>query len=186
MRKTFKYRGHKFTVLGQFADTVKGAAMNYTRRDMYLDNTFNKYKGTYDYDKFYKIHDGEADIFKLEGFDKPVVPCANTFMIWEGETKSYDETQKDVIKNLKDNDVSLLKGWGYDMKEIYQIDKIFEYTTFETSRGKKVNAKTARRMLGTEQFISGLSRAAFHWDSLRECANGKGSVSFDCRKWYKS
>lgn len=185
MRKTFKYRGHKFTVLGQFADSVKGAAINYTRRDEYLDDTFDKYKGTYDYDKFYKIHNGEADVFKLEGFDKPVVPCANTFMIWEGETKPYDETQKDTIKNLKNGDVSLLKEWGCEMKDIYRIDEVFEYTSFETSRGKKVSASTARRMLGTPAFLSGLSRSAFHTTSLRDCANGKGNVYIDSREYFR-
>lgn len=186
MRKTFKYRGHKFTVLGQIGDSVRGAAINYVKFDKCLEEMFNKYKGTYNHNKFYKKHDGEADIFKLEGFDKPVIPMENTFMIWEGETKPYNGIkEKVIIQNLKQTDVSQLKEWGYTATDIEEIDKIMNYTDFETSRGKKISMTTARRMLGTTEFLSGMSRAAFHWDSSRECANGKGSVSFNCRRWYK-
>lgn len=185
MNNTFNYNGHTFTAIGQIADSMLGSALSHTRHDEHLDKTFNKYKGTYDYDMFYKTHGGEADIFKLEGFDKPVIPCANTFMIWEGKTQPYDENRKTVITNLKQSNIEQLKEWGYTLKDIEQIDKIMNHTVFKTSRGKQISMTTAKRMLGINDFLSGMCRAAFHWSAVRGCANGKGTVSFDCSKWYK-
>lgn len=89
------------------------------------------------------------------------------------------------MKYLKKTDVKQLKEWGYNLQDIMQIDDVIDYTVFETSRRKKINESTARRMLGTCAFLSGLSRAAFHWSAERDCANGKGRVSFDCSEYFK-
>ena len=89
------------------------------------------------------------------------------------------------MKHLSKTDVAQLEQWGYKDNDIVQIDDVIDYTVFETSREKKVSALIARRMLGTYAFLSGLSRAAFHWSSLRDCANGKGYIYFDCSAYFK-
>lgn len=89
------------------------------------------------------------------------------------------------MKHLKKTDVKQLKEWGYSLQDIMQIDDVVDYTLFETSRKKRIDEFIARRMLGTYNFLSGLSRAAFHWSAERDCANGKGTVSFDCSAYFK-
>lgn len=89
------------------------------------------------------------------------------------------------MKHLKETDIKQLKEWGYSLQDIMQIDDVIDYTVFETSRHKKIDDVTARRVLGTYAFLSGLSRAAFHWSAERDCANGKGTVSFDCGAYFK-
>lgn len=89
------------------------------------------------------------------------------------------------MKHLKETDIKQLKEWGYSLQDIMQIDDVVDYTLFETSRKKRIDEFIARRMLGTYNFLSGLSRAAFHWSAERDCANGKGTVSFDCSAYFK-
>ena len=85
-------------------------------------------------------------------------------------------------RNLTENDTSLLKSWGYTEIDFSQINAAFGKTTYELigKKGKstKISAKKAKEILGTETFLSGLSRSAFHFASSRTSENGE-QIIFD-------
>lgn len=74
-------------------------------------------------------------------------------------------------------DRKLLKKWGYKDKEIDFIEKASTCTVY-TARKKNICDDEALNILGREEFISGLSRSAFHHTATRRADNGV-EVSFD-------
>ena len=54
-----------------------------------------------------------------------------------------------------------------------------------TGKRRKIGQKTAIQILGRETFLSGLSRAAFHWSSSRYSADQLLEVSFYCGKLFR-
>lgn len=91
------------------------------------------------------------------------------------------------LRNLTKQDIETLKEWGHLDKDLPQINRAITKTDyFYSHNGKeeKITHKQARELLGDEQFLSGISRSAFHYSSCRKI-EGKGSVSFDSRKMFK-
>ena len=85
-------------------------------------------------------------------------------------------------------DTKLLQEWGYPQDDIVQIKRARKFVMLELSNkeveDKKISIDKAIEILGREDFLSGLSRASFHWTSVRE--NDKGdSVYFDCSKMFE-
>lgn len=78
---------------------------------------------------------------------------------------------------------------GYSMLEIAQIKAALRKTkiTKETSDGKRrrISPKEARKILGDKQFLSGISRSAFHFTSMRKAEDGT-EVLFDAYPYFKS
>ena len=80
-------------------------------------------------------------------------------------------------------DTKLLQEWGYSQEDIEQIKYARKFVVLEI-KYKKISIDEAIEILGRENFLSGLSRASFHWTCSR--ANDKGvSVYFDCSKMFK-
>lgn len=68
---------------------------------------------------------------------------------------------------LKPNEIDILLNWGNTEDDIAQIEEGVNYATFKTNNNKKVDWCTAKRMVGTMNFLSGISRAAFHFTAHR-------------------
>lgn len=91
------------------------------------------------------------------------------------------------LKNLTQQDIEILKKWGHQDKDLSQINKAITKTDYRychNGKEEKITHKQARELLGNEQFLSGISRSAFHYSSCREI-EGKGYVDFDSRRMFK-
>ena len=82
--------------------------------------------------------------------------------------------------NLTAQDKQTLLSWGYTEEDFLQIEEaanrgkiehIIKYFTGENVR--KISPKSAINYLGRTEFLSGLSRAAFHWTAIRDIAQGE-------------
>ena len=94
---------------------------------------------------------------------------------------------------LTEKDKKLLKEWGYFDEDIAQIEKGANVgtITFTYKKNKdvehEITPQKAIRIIGREQFLSGLSRSAFHWSAIRYVKNNdkNGFVYFHMDKLYK-
>jgi hypothetical protein len=84
---------------------------------------------------------------------------------------------------LKREDKELLIEWGYKEEDLNQIEEATTKTTYEMN-GKKVSQKKALEILGERQYLSGISRSAFHRSAVRNNINGE-LVYFDSSKLFK-
>lgn len=84
---------------------------------------------------------------------------------------------------LKKEDTELLKDWGFLEKDLKQIEEATKKTTYEIN-DKKISATKALEILGREEYLSGISRSAFHWSSARNNNNGE-TVFFDSSKLFE-
>lgn len=94
-------------------------------------------------------------------------------------------------RNLTLEDVTYLKELNEDEMSIAQIDRavtktIYERLIIEDGQDKSVRISRleAKQILGSKEFLSGLSRSAFHWDAVR-IANDGTSVYFDSSKLFQ-
>lgn len=74
---------------------------------------------------------------------------------------------------------------GHPENEIPQLKealKVCRTTILDT--GKRISNQKAIEMLGLEVFLSGISRAAFHWDAGRQTPDGI-TIDIDCSKLFK-
>lgn len=90
---------------------------------------------------------------------------------------------------LTPDDKQLLSQWGNLDNDIEQICEAIRRTTYtayatDSKKGRRVSANTAVKILGRKEFLSGISRSAFHFDAIRENVDGI-KVSFDSRKLFQ-
>lgn len=80
---------------------------------------------------------------------------------------------------LKDEDVIVLKRYGNSEDDIRQIKEAAKakYTVYKMN-GKRITAEQAIAVLGRREYLSGLSRSAFHYTCAREGLHGE-IVDFD-------
>ena len=72
-----------------------------------------------------------------------------------------------TLVKLTEEDKKFLREMMYeDEKSINQIEKALDKTIFELD-GKRITAEEARKILGDEDFLSGLDRSSFHVDAVR-------------------
>lgn len=85
---------------------------------------------------------------------------------------------------LTDDDKKYLKKYGDD-DDIEQIQRCLDEDGFVmTDRfNRRIDAETAIKMLGKEDFLSSLDRSCFHWSTTS--GEGKNQVSFDTSEWHK-
>lgn len=89
-------------------------------------------------------------------------------------------------------DKKILASWGKRPNDIAQIERAsksnileLKLEDLETGKRRKIGQREAIKILGRETFLSGLSRAAFHWSCSRQSGDDKFSVSFYCGKLFK-
>lgn len=84
---------------------------------------------------------------------------------------------------LTNRDKELLIKRGYNDKDMAQIEEATRKTVYEMD-DKKISTKKALEVLGREEYLSGISRSAFHWSSARSNENGE-TVYFDSSRLFK-
>ena len=84
---------------------------------------------------------------------------------------------------LNNKERKLLAEWGNNAEDIkaieHAINNGMEFISDNTNR--HISAETAKRMLGTKEFLSGAERATFHASAGRE--NKGKRVSFSYKFW---
>lgn len=89
---------------------------------------------------------------------------------------------------LTDEDKKILLDWGYTESDLEQIQRALLKTRYElysdNEEKQKISGKQARKLLGDEQFLSGISRSAFHYTSLRKTSDGR-EIIFDTDRLFK-
>ena len=84
---------------------------------------------------------------------------------------------------LTKRDKELLTKWGHPKSDFEQIEEAANICEYENTTHRKIKHTTAIRTLGKVEFLSGISRAAFHWTACR--AKGEKRVYFDCSSMFK-
>lgn len=77
-----------------------------------------------------------------------------------------------------DEDKKMLLSLGYEPEDIPQIEDATVTVKLKTEDGKKINVDTAIKILGRREFLSGISRSAYHFSASRVSDSGK-KVYFD-------
>ena len=75
-------------------------------------------------------------------------------------------------------------------EDLRQIEDAADVTTYTLFKGDKeegrISRKKAIELCGREKWLSGLSRAAFHWTAMREVKGKEGQyVDFDARRLFR-
>lgn len=84
---------------------------------------------------------------------------------------------------LTKSDIDYLLRIGHHADEIPQIKEAVRKCRYTDEKGDIITAEAALKNLGDEEFLSGISRAAFHWSSGRE--KGKHYVTFNCSNMFR-
>lgn len=85
---------------------------------------------------------------------------------------------------LTQSDKAILLSWGYRSEDIDQIEfAITRYMKYEDGNNKPISRKTAISLIGRTQWLSGCSRAAFHWTCGRD--NNGNYVHFNASKMFQ-
>ena len=74
-------------------------------------------------------------------------------------------------------DIKTLKKWGYRKKDIEQIEVATSLTRYKYN-DKLICDGKARKLLGDEEYLSGISRSAFHYTAARYTPGGE-TIFFD-------
>lgn len=86
---------------------------------------------------------------------------------------------------LTKKDKEQLLKWGYLEEDFAQIERAINNGNIESyskrNGWKQIPPETAVRMIGRKEFLSGVSRAAFHASAQREDAKNRYRVSFEYR-----
>ena len=98
-------------------------------------------------------------------------------------------TREIELENLSKNDTEILLSFGHRVEDLAQIDKAISVSRYyvynsDNNKGSDITAKTARRLLGAKEFLSGIGRSAFHWNAIRETKDGR-EVLFDSSPLFK-
>lgn len=100
--------------------------------------------------------------------------------------------KKPIIRKLEKWQKEKLLEWGYQEDDIAQIEKALTKTTFtmhfnklDGLKDKKITQWEARWHLTPEDFLSGLSRSAFHYSSSRTSKEGDFTIHFDSSKLFR-
>lgn len=84
---------------------------------------------------------------------------------------------------LTKTDKELLIKWGNKEDDMQQIERATTKTTYELN-DEKISCKRALEVLGREEYLSGISRSAFHYSALRNNDNGE-TVYFNSSKLFE-
>lgn len=108
--------------------------------------------------------------------------------------KTFDYTVPVTVKVhcLTEEECKQLTRWGYAPSEVKQCDdavKVCRYTHIDANgKRHRMSCKKAREMLNEDQWLSGIARAAFHCDSMREINDSESDkefVRFDCSGMFR-
>ena len=72
-----------------------------------------------------------------------------------------------------------------DYPQMERAAEVAKYYWYEGEKKHLISRTTAKRMMGMEMWLSGIARAAFHWDACRQSKDGKRDIFVDCRAMFK-
>ena len=92
---------------------------------------------------------------------------------------------------LTNKDKEILRQFGDEEADFEQIERAIGKTTYTLQGNKngifverKITAKKAIELLGRKNFLSGISRSAFHWSAVRETDDGR-EIYFDSSRLFR-
>ena len=92
---------------------------------------------------------------------------------------------------LTEQDKATLLAIGVPADDFRQIQEaaLSKHTRYELykngeDKGKRISRDEAIRLLGRKEWLSGLSRSAFHFSAVRLVENSDLFVLFDSRKYF--
>ena len=123
---------------------------------------------------------GEGDLFgikiEITDLDKDRTYVANG----EADCKGRKAAMK---MKLTDSDKALLIKWGFKKADLGQIEKATNKTEYIIDN-EKITLTEVLDILNREDYLSGISRSAFHWSACRQ--NDKGQIiHFDSSNLFK-
>lgn len=84
---------------------------------------------------------------------------------------------------LTKKDKKQLLKWGYTEEDFAQIERCLKEVRIESfsrkDHWKPISAETALKMIGRTEFLSGISRAAFHTSAMRDGKNKYARLYFE-------
>lgn len=88
---------------------------------------------------------------------------------------------------LSDSDKSMLKGMGYEEKDMDQIEQAISKTVFLLNFESKISSEQALSLLGREKFLNGMGRCTFHKSAVRSVGNNPEDdfIYFDASGLFK-
>lgn len=92
---------------------------------------------------------------------------------------------------LTKEDKKRLLEMGHPEEELEHLQKaanIAKYKIYANSddeRDKRIGAREAVALLGRDTWLSGISRAAFHWDCARTTLDGRHEIDIDCSALFR-
>ena len=84
---------------------------------------------------------------------------------------------------LTKEDKDCLKHFGNLDRDMPQIERAISVTTYKF-RGERISREKTIELLGRKKYLAGISRSAFHWDSVQKTENGE-CVFFDSSKLFR-
>lgn len=87
---------------------------------------------------------------------------------------------------LNQSDKEILRSWNHTEQDIEQIERATntKNTTYSMN-GRKITQTKAIEILGRKEYLSGISRSAFHWSAARKTLYGDNVVHFDSSKLFE-
>ena len=86
---------------------------------------------------------------------------------------------------LTNEDNEYLRKLGYEDKDFKQIIMAMKVTTYKLDIGGRISRKRAIELLGRENFLSGISRSAFHYTAYRIVPETTCGMLFDSSRLFK-
>jgi len=93
---------------------------------------------------------------------------------------------------LTEKDEAALLEMNVPAEDIPQIQEaaLSKYTRYELykngeDKGKSISRDEVIRLLGRKEWLSGLSRSAFHFSAVRNIEDSVSFVLFDSRKYFE-
>jgi hypothetical protein len=84
---------------------------------------------------------------------------------------------------LTQEDKTILREMGHKDSDFEQIEEATRRTVYKCD-GVRITCAEAIELLGRRDFLSGISRSAFHWSAERVTPDGK-SIYFDSARLFK-
>lgn len=87
---------------------------------------------------------------------------------------------------LTETDQKLLKKRGYSDKDFSQKETAINTSKYyiynDQKKSVSITPEKAIKLLGKEEFLSGIARSAFHWSAMR--VNNNIKVLFDSKRLF--
>ena len=144
-------------------------------RDIYT-NFMERYKQDLDIRKFSWNPNPDKAIISYDG-DEIKSDSHMRSIVYDMKEEAAWEAQKNAPRefHLTDEDKKLLREWGYPEDDLDQIEleaNVCEYTQcYKSKPDRQITRDDAIRLIGRKEFLSGISRTAFHWNCGRERGN---------------